>query len=57
MRRNVKEMGAWISQGIGRGNYSNLEPMGKIQMSKGKTIKWSTTLFVLCAQSLNSLRS
>ena len=36
-----------ISQGIGRGNYSNLKPMGKIQMSERKPIKWSTTLFVL----------
>ena len=34
-----------ISQGIGRGNYSNLDPKGKIQMSKVKPIKLSTTPF------------
>ena len=26
--------------------------MGKSKMSKGKPIKWITTLFVFCAQSL-----
>ena len=38
--------GGMISQGIGRGNIQNLEPMGKIQMSKGKPMKLSTTHFV-----------
>ena len=36
-----------ISQGIGRGNYSNLEPRGKIQISKVRPIKLSTTPFYL----------
>ena len=40
-----------ISQGIGRSNYSNLESMGKIQMSKGKTHKMVNYLFVSYAQS------
>ena len=36
-----------ISQGI-EGGYQTLEPMGKIQISKGKPIKLSTTHFVFC---------
>ena len=46
-----------ISQGIGGrgGNYSNLEPMVKIQMSKVKPIKLSTTPFLsFSAQSSKS---
>ena len=38
----------------GGGGIQTLEPMGKIQMSKGKPIKLSTTHFVLCAQSSKS---
>ena len=43
-----------ISQGIGRENIQTFEPMGKIQISKGKPIKLSTTHFVFCAQSSRS---
>ena len=45
--------GGMISQGIGRENVQNLEPMGKIQMSKGEPIKVLTTHFVFLCQSLN----
>ena len=41
-------------QGIGRENIQTLEPMGKIQMSKGKPIKLSTTHFVFLCQSFVS---
>ena len=40
-----------ISQGIGRGLIQTFGPMGQSQISKGKPIKLSTTLFVFYAQS------
>ena len=40
-----------ISQGKRGWNIKTFEPMWKSQMSKGKPIKWSTTLFVFYAQS------
>ena len=44
MCRNVKEMGTWFHKEYG-GVLQTLKPMGKIQMSKGKPIKLSTTHF------------
>ena len=47
MRHNVKEMGALFHKESGGGNIQTFEPIEKIQMSKGKPIKWSTTHFFL----------
>ena len=49
--------GGMISQGIGSGNIQTFEPMGKIQMSKGKPIKLSTTHFVFFPNHLFLLKN
>ena len=47
---NIKDTGAWFPKDKG-GSIQTFEPMGKIQMSKGKPIKLSTTFPVLFTQS------
>ena len=41
-----------ISKGLGRGNYSTFEPMGKIQMSRENPSSCQPPILSFCAQSL-----
>ena len=49
MRHNVKEMGALFHKEYGWGNIQTFEPMGKIQMSKGKSISYQLSILSFCA--------
>ena len=49
-------MGAWFPKDK-RGGIQTLEPLGKIQMSKGEPIKLSTTFLVLFTQSFITARN